>query len=156
VICVGQATRLIQYVQRLPKRYRATFLLGRHSETDDTEGEITLIEGAPQPARAEIEAALSKFIGDIEQRPPAHSAVKIAGRRAYKLARQGRAVEIAPRTVTIHSLNILRYDYPELELVVECGSGTYIRSLGRDLASALGTAAVMSALERTAVGGFRV
>ncbi len=156
VICVGQATRLIQYVQRMPKRYRATFLLGQHSETDDTEGPLTPLEGAPQPTRAMIDAALPQFVGHIQQRPPDHSAVKIAGRRAYKLARQGRAVEIAARSVTIHHLDVRRYEYPELDLEIECGSGTYIRSLGRDLAAALGTAAVMSALERTAIGGFHV
>ena len=156
VICVGQATRLIQYVQRLPKSYTATFLLGYHSETDDSEGQVTPVEGAPQPARATIETALPKFLGAIQQRPPNHSAVKIAGRRAYKLARQGKAIEIAPRTVTVHRLEVRRYDYPELELEIECGSGTYIRSLGRDLAAALGTAAVMTALERTSVGGFHV
>jgi tRNA pseudouridine55 synthase len=103
-----------------------------------------------------IDAALPQFLGDIQQRPPAHSAVKIAGRRAYKLARQGKAVELAPRTVTIHHLEVQRFDYPELELEIECGSGSYVRSLGRDLATALGTAAVMSALERTAIGGFHV
>jgi tRNA pseudouridine55 synthase len=156
VICVGQATRLIQYVQRMTKHYRATFLLGQQSETDDTESKLTHLEGVPQPTRATIDAALPQFVGNIPQRPPDHSAVKIAGHRAYKLARQGKTVDIGPRTVTIHHLEVRRYDYPELELEIECGSGTYVRSLGRDLAASLGTAAVMSALERTAIGGFRV
>jgi tRNA pseudouridine55 synthase len=156
VICVGQATRLIQYVQRMPKCYQATFLLGQRSDTDDTEGRTTPIEGALRPTRGMIDAALLQFIGGIQQRPPDHSAVKIAGRRAYKLARKGKTVDIAPRTVTIHRLEVRRYEYPALELGVECGSGTYIRSLGRDLAAALGTAAVMSALQRIAIGGFHV
>lgn len=156
VICVGQATRLIQYVQRLPKCYRATFILGQHSNTDDIEGSLTPIEGAPVPTGAIIDAALPQFMGDILQRPPDHSAVKIAGRRAYKLARQGRELNLAPRTVRIHRLNVLRYAYPQLEMEIECGSGTYIRSLGRDLAASLGTSAVMAALERTSIGGFRV
>jgi tRNA pseudouridine55 synthase len=156
VICVGQATRLIQYVQQMPKLYDATFLLGQQSATDDTEGDVTPLEGAPQPAEDAIYRALSKFVGEIQQRPPAHSAVKVAGRRAYKLARQGKPVELAARAVTIYRIEVRRYEYPELELEIECGSGTYIRSLGRDLAASLGTAAVMSALVRTAVGGFRV
>jgi tRNA pseudouridine55 synthase len=154
VICVGQATRLIQYVQRMPKTYHATFLLGRSSETDDVEGEVVPVADAPTPSRESLDNALKQFVGDIEQRPPAHSAIKLAGRRAYKLARRGVAVEIAPRPVTIHSISVRRYVYPNLELDIECGSGTYVRSLGRDLGAALGTAAVMSALVRTAIGRF--
>lgn len=156
VVCIGRATRLIQYVQRLPKRYRATFLIGRSSPTDDIEQEPTLLRGAPQPAREAIEAALPRFVGDIEQRPPEFSAVKIGGKRAYELAREGKEVELASRTVTIHRLRIIQYAYPELQLDIECGSGTYVRSLGRDLAAVLGTGAVMSALERTAIGDFQV
>lgn len=156
VICVGPATRLIQYVQRLPKLYRAVFQLGRRSATDDTEGEVELVAGAPEPTRAQVEAALPQFLGDIEQRPPAHSAIKIDGQRAYDLARRGEDFELPARTVSIYRLEVLRYDYPELELAIDCGSGTYVRSLGRDLAAALGTAAVMSALVRTAIGDFRV
>jgi tRNA pseudouridine55 synthase len=156
VICVGQATRLIEYVQRMPKQYRATFLLGRRSETDDVEGEVSEVAGSPEPSRAKIEQLLPQFLGEIQQVPPAHSAVKIGGRRAYKLARAGKAFELAPRTVSIHRLAIRHYEYPELELDIECGSGTYVRSLGRDIAAALATSAVMSALERTAIGCFRV
>jgi tRNA pseudouridine55 synthase len=156
VICVGQATRLISYVQRMPKQYRATFLLGRRSETDDVEGDVTEIADAPIPTRSTLDEILPQFFGDIAQIPPAHSAVKIGGRRAYKLARAGKKVELAPRTVTIHRLEILRYDYPELELEIQCGSGTYVRALGRDLATGLGTSAVMCALERTAIGNFYV
>jgi tRNA pseudouridine55 synthase len=156
VICVGQATRLIQYVQRMRKLYSATFLFGRFSATDDTQGPVTVLEDPPEPSRAAIEQAVPQFLGTISQRPPAHSAVKIGGRRAYKLARRGVAVELAPRTVTIHDIRLLRYEYPELNFEIECGSGTYVRALGRDLAAALGTSAIMSRLERTAVGGFRV
>jgi tRNA pseudouridine55 synthase len=156
VICVGPATRLIQYVQQLPKRYLAVFQLGRRSVTDDIEGEVELVADAPQPTRAHVDAALPQFTGDIQQRPPAHSAIKIDGQRAYELARRGAEVELPARTVAIHRLEILRYEYPELELSIECGSGTYVRSLGRDLAAALGTAAVMSELVRTAIGEFRI
>jgi tRNA pseudouridine55 synthase len=156
VICVGQATRLIQYVQRLPKSYRGVFQLGRRSVTDDVEGEVELVSGAPQPTRADVESTLPHFVGEITQRPPAHSAIKVGGQRAYDLARRGLEFELPERTVVVHRLEILRYDYPELELEIDCGSGTYVRSLGRDLAAALGTAAVMSALVRTAIGHFRL
>ena len=149
VICVGQATRLIQYVQQMRKQYRATFLLGCTSESDDTERELVAIPNAIVPTLEQIDAALPQFMGDIQQRPPAHSAIKIGGKRAYKLARKGADFELAERTVTIHQINLLRYEYPELELDVECGSGTYIRSLGRDLGAASGIGGVMSALERT-------
>lgn len=156
VACVGPATRLIEYVQRMPKHYRGTFQLGCQSPTDDTEGEITLLADAPQPSHAAIELALPRFVGQIAQRPPVFSAIKVGGKRSYDLARQGKAVELPPRPVTIYSLAILRYEYPELVLEIACGSGTYVRALGRDLAAALGTAAVMTGLERTAIGEFRI
>ncbi len=155
VVCVGSATRLIEYVQRMPKRYRGTFLLGRFSTTEDIEGEVTELADPPRPTLAAIQQAAQRFVGHIQQRPPAYSALKIEGRRAYKLARRGEQVELKPRPVTIYSIDIVRYEYPELVLDLACGSGTYVRSLGRDLAEALGTAAVMSALQRTAIGNFR-
>ncbi len=154
VIGVGQATRLIEYVQQLPKRYCGTFLLGRRSDTEDTEGQVVPVESAPQPTRTEIEQQLPRFVGDIMQRPPAFSALKVKGQRAYALARRGQAVELEPRRVTVHRLEITEYTYPVLTVEVTCGSGTYIRSLGRDLGDALGTGAVMSALQRTAIGDF--
>ena len=154
VVCLGPATRLVEYVQRMPKAYRAVFLLGRTSPTDDVESEATELPGAPVPTREQVEAALPQFVGRILQTPPAYSAVKLKGRRAYELARKGEEVQIEPRTVTVHSLQIAAYESPELTLEVRCGSGTYVRSLGRDLARSLGTGAVMSALERTAVGVF--
>ena len=156
VVCVGPATRLIQYVQRLPKHYRAVFQLGRRSLTDDLEGEVEFVAGAPEPTRAEVEAALPQFVGEIQQRPPAFSAIQVDGQRSYDRARRGEEFELPARPVTIHRLEVLRYEYPELELAIECGSGTYVRSLGRDLAAALGTSAVMSTLARTAIGEFRL
>ena len=156
IVCVGAGTRLIEYVQRMPKRYTGTFLLGRRSPTEDIEGEVELLADAPQPALTEIEAAAFGLTGEILQRPPAFSALKVAGRRAYDLARAGHEVALEPRPVTVHCLKVARYDYPELVLEIECGSGTYVRSLGRDLAERLGTGAVMSALVRTAIGGFRL
>jgi tRNA pseudouridine55 synthase len=156
VVCVGPATRLVEYVQQMEKRYRGTFLLGQTSDTEDIEGTIVRLENPPVPSRSAIEAALTEFVGKIEQRPPAFSALKVEGRRAYKLARQGQPVQLKPRQVEIHGLRLVSYDYPALVLDVCCGSGTYIRSLGRDIAGRLGTGAVMSALRRTAVGSFHV
>lgn len=156
VICIGHATRLIEYVQRMPKQYLGTFLLGRQSPTEDIEGEVTELPDPPIPTLREIETATRSFIGQIEQRPPAFSALKIQGRPSYKLARQGKAVELAARPVRIDRIEVKRYEYPELVLEIDCGSGTYVRSLGRDLAQSLGTAAVMSALVRTRIGNFRL
>lgn len=156
VVCLGPATRLIEYVQQMPKQYHATFLLGQRSASDDLETEVELLEDAPQPSLEQLSAALKPLIGTIQQRPPAYSAAMIGGRRAYKLARRGEAFTLDARSVEIYSLEIQRYDYPQLELAIRCGSGTYVRSLGRDLAHSLGTAAVMSALVRTAVGDFRL
>lgn len=156
VVAVGAATRLVEYAQQLPKTYQGTFLLGRASDTEDIEGSVVELSEAPVPSLAEIAAVLPRFTGTIQQRPPAYSALKVAGQRAYKLARRGEAVELAARPIVVHSLEIVRYEYPELELLVRCGSGTYIRSLGRDLAEALGTAAIMSQLRRLAIGPFQV
>lgn len=156
LLCLGPATKLIEHVQRMPKAYRGAFLLGRRSASDDVELTVEELPGAPIPTLSEIESALPSFVGEIQQVPPAYSAIKVAGEKSYNLARAGKPPELPPRPVTIHELTIARYDYPELALDVRCGSGTYIRALGRDLANALGTAAVMSELERTAIGAFGV
>ena len=156
VVCIGPATRLVEYVQRMPKRYLAKFLLGRTSETEDVEGEITLLEDPPQPTRDQIERAAENFLGVTEQRPPRFSALKVEGRRAYQLARAGQPVELAARKIRVDRVDVVAYDYPELTLDIECGSGTYIRSLGRDLAESLGTGAVMAELTRTAIGRFGI
>jgi tRNA pseudouridine55 synthase len=155
MIGLGQATRLVEYVQRMPKTYLATFQLGRASDTEDIEGNIVVLAKPPVPTEEQLLAALPSFLGTIQQMPPAFSALKVAGRRAYDLARQGQAVELAARPVEIHSLDLLHYAYPEMQIRIRCGSGTYVRSLGRDLARSLGTEAVMSALRREAIGPFR-
>jgi tRNA pseudouridine55 synthase len=156
IVALGPATRLVEYVQRLPKTYLATFQLGKMSDTEDIEGEVVALTDPPIPAEEELRAVLPKFTGVITQQPPAYSALKVGGQRAYALARRGEAVELAPRPVEIHEINLVRYQYPELELLIRCGSGTYVRSLGRDIARALGTDAVMSALVRQAIGPFRM
>ncbi|MGI9429755.1 MAG: tRNA pseudouridine(55) synthase TruB [Bythopirellula sp.] len=156
VVCVGQATRLISYVQQMPKVYQATFLLGRTSPSEDVETEVSELADAPQPSRADIDAQIPQFLGSIQQRPPAFSALKVQGQRAYRLARQGEAVQLKSRTVQIYELKVTSYAYPELVVTLRCGSGTYVRSVGRDLAESLGTGAVMAALTRTAIGDFSV
>ncbi|MBX9791145.1 MAG: tRNA pseudouridine(55) synthase TruB [Pirellulales bacterium] len=156
VVCIGQATRLIEYVQRMPKSYRATLLFGRSSPTDDIEGPIVLEDEPRIPSLELVTAAAARFIGTIQQRPPDYSAVRVGGRRAYDLARRGQALDLPPRPVQIHDLRIVTYEYPELVFDVDCGSGTYVRSLVRDLAAALETTAVMSALVRTAIGDFKL
>ncbi len=154
VVCVGHATKLIDFVHTLPKRYVGRFLLGRSSPSDDTELPVELEAHPVQPSREAVEQALHAFRGSIMQRPCDFSAVHVDGQRAYALARKGRAVEIAAKPVTIHRIELLEYDWPRLVLDVECSTGTYIRGLGRDLAAALGTKAVMDGLVRTAVGPF--
>ena len=154
VVAVGRATRLMACVQAGPKTYRATFLLGRRSETDDTEISVEVLEATPDLADSDIATALEEFVGEIQQVPPAYSAVKVAGRRAYQLARSGQDVELTARTVRVDSIRILGWSSPELDVEIVCGSGTYIRSIGRDLGSRLGCGAVMSGLVRTRVGPF--
>jgi tRNA pseudouridine55 synthase len=154
VVCIGSATRLVDYVQRMPKSYTGTFLLGRQSPTEDVEGPVEILDDPPIPTLPRIVAAAARLVGRIEQRPPDFSALKVQGRRAYDLARAGEKVELAAREVDVYRLDVVAYEYPELRLEVRCGGGTYIRSLGRDLARSLGTEAVMSALVRTAIGDF--
>jgi tRNA pseudouridine55 synthase len=143
---------LVEYAHRLPKFYRATFQLGCRSPSDDVDTEVQQLEQAPVPSLMQIRSALPTFTGVIQQRPPTYSAIHVAGQRSYNLARRGESVELPARPVTIHSLQLVRYEYPELLLDIHCGSGTYVRALGRDLAESLETAAVMSALERKSIG----
>lgn len=154
VVCVGHATKLVDFVHDLPKHYRGTFLLGRSSPSDDLETEV-VAEAAPvRPSRGAVDAALPAFRGPILQRPCDYSAVHVGGKRAYRLARKGRPVELAAKPVRIDRLEVTAYDWPRLELDIVCSSGTFVRAIGRDLAAALGTRAVMESLVRTAVGPF--
>ena len=154
VICLGPATRLARYVQVQPKRYAARIMLGASSTTDDPEGQIARTLDAQPPPEAAVRETLERFVGEIDQVPPAHSAVHVDGQRAYKLARSGESVTIASRRVTIHSIDLLRYAYPELEIDVRCASGTYIRSLARDIGADLGVGGYCSMLTRTEIGSF--
>lgn len=158
-VFLGMATRLVEYHMGDGKAYRATVCFGASSETDDRDGE--LVPGAgPAPRREDVEAALAAFRGRILQRPPAYSALKVGGRRAYDLAREGTPAELAPRAVTISRLDLVEWDAsdqdrPTAVLEVECGAGTYIRSLARDLGERLGCGAYLGALVRVSSGPFR-
>jgi tRNA pseudouridine55 synthase len=157
-VFLGHATRLSEYHLGDRKRYTATVCFGASSATDDLEGDRVPAEG-PAPARATVEAALPAFLGEQSQVPPDYSAVQVAGRRAYALARAGLTPELAPRTITIHDLRLLEWDGSDPErpiaiLDVACSAGTYIRSLARDLGAAVGNAAYLGALSRTQAGTF--
>jgi tRNA pseudouridine55 synthase len=156
VLCLGSATRLAEYVQDMGKTYRAGVRLGARSDTDDADGKTEPVAGTVAPDRAALETALREFVGQIEQVPPAYSAAKVSGRRAYDLARRGREVDLAARRVRVEGIDVLAYDYPRLEIEVRCGKGTYIRSLARDLGERLGCGGYIESLRRTRVGPFRV
>jgi tRNA pseudouridine55 synthase len=155
VLCVGMATRLTEYVQAMAKTYRAGVLLGARSDTDDAEGKLTPVAVEQPPDRAIVEKIVAEFIGELPQVPPAYSAAKVTGRRAYDLARHGEAVSLGARSVRIDAIHVLAYTYPRLEIEVRCGKGTYIRSLARDLGERLGCGGLIESLRRTHVGPFR-
>jgi tRNA pseudouridine55 synthase len=153
LVCVGRATRLIEYLMDKPKRYQATVRLGQRTDTFDAEGSV-VEERAVAVTIGEIEKALADFRGPIVQYAPAYSAVKRDGTALYKLARQGLAVERPRREVTIYELALRSWEAPYLQLEVHCSSGTYIRSLADDLGQTLGCGGHISALRRTEVGSF--
>ena len=154
-IALGEATKTVPFVMDGAKEYRFTLRFGEARSTEDAEGEVIETSDV-RPSDAEIRAALRAFIGTIEQVPPAFSALKIDGKRAYDLARAGVAVDLKSRKVVIDRLELLgRPDAEHADFVVACGKGTYIRSLGRDLARAVGTVGHLSFLRRTAAGPFR-
>ncbi|MGH7225027.1 MAG: tRNA pseudouridine(55) synthase TruB, partial [Gemmataceae bacterium] len=150
------ATRLSEYVQLMSKTYRTRLLLGARSDSDDAEGTLTPVAGACAPTAATVAVCAAAFVGAIAQVPPAYSAAKVSGRRAYDLARRGEEVTLRPRPVRIDAIQVLDYAYPHLELEVHCGKGTYIRSLARDLGNRLGCGALVQTLRRTRVGPFTV
>jgi tRNA pseudouridine55 synthase len=157
-VFLGHATRVVEYHLGDRKGYRATVCFGASSSTDDLEGDLTPAEGTA-PDRAAVEAALPGLTGTISQRPPDYSAIKVAGRRAYAMARAGEPVTLAPRAVTIHVLDLIEWDDREPDrpiavLDVACSAGTYVRALARDLGERVGSAAYLGALTRTASGGF--
>lgn len=154
IVCVGPATRLIQFGQASHKHYVGTFRLGLSSDTEDITGDVQTHE-APVVTRAQLETLLPRFTGTIEQRPPAFSALRVGGKRAYDLARAGKEVNLESRKIDIFSLSVVDFNFPDFQLDIRCGSGTYVRSLGRDIAEALGSHAVMTGLVRAGIGEFQ-
>lgn len=153
VLAVGEATKLIEYLMGADKEYETTLEFGKTSDTYDAEGEI-IETGVVGPPFAQLKVALLQFRGEIKQTPPAFSAIRINGQRAYHLARRGEQVELKPRLVRIDSLEILSFNEGVARLKITCSSGTYIRSLVHDLGQALNVGAIMTGLRRTRVGQF--
>ncbi len=158
-ILVGQATRFSEELTGGRKRYEAVVRLGERSATDDAQGPLTLT-GAPPPSESAVRDALESFVGTFDQLPPSFSARKVAGRPAYRAARAGEPVELAPRTVTVDRIDLLGIDNDEdrvdVQLDIRCGPGTYIRSIARDLGERLGCGGHLHALRRTEAAGLRV
>lgn len=155
IILLGDTTKKASEFLKLDKTYEAEILLGQTSTTGDPEGELASVSDK-QPTEAEVRSVLEAFIGDIRQRPPMFSAIKIDGKRAYTLARDGKEVEMPERRVRIHAIELIRYSYPSLFIRTHVGSGTYIRSLAVDIGEALGTGAYCKTLRRTRVGTWRI
>jgi tRNA pseudouridine55 synthase len=153
-IALGEATKTVPFLVDADKAYRFTLAWGVTTATYDREGEV-IAESDVRPTAAEVEAALPAFVGEISQVPPAYSAIKVDGERAYDLARAGETVELAARIVTVHSARVAEVPDPDhITLEIECGKGTYVRAIARDLAAMLGACGHVSALRRTRVGGF--
>lgn len=153
-VAVGRATRLVDSLHSYPKEYVAELRLGRSTDTGDVEGRVT--RTSPVPPASAVRAVLPTLMGEIMQTPPAYSAVKVRGKRAYELARQGESAVLEPRRVTIHELELLSADGATLRLRVLCSAGTYIRTLAEEIASRAGAAGHLGALTRTRVGPFRL
>jgi tRNA pseudouridine55 synthase len=156
LVLVGQAVRITEPIHSLSKRYVGEFLLGVESESADTESEVRSIENPPVLCEQHLEAVLPSFVGEIQQTPPKYSAVWVDGKRAHELARKGKEFEVPARSVTVESIVLSSFQYPRFELTVTCGTGTYIRSIGRDIARMLGSDAVMTRLTRNAIGPFEL
>ncbi|WRH65010.1 MAG: tRNA pseudouridine(55) synthase TruB [Planktothrix sp. GU0601_MAG3] len=155
-MALGKATRLLQFLPS-NKAYHARIKFGVTTTTDDLEGETLTVKSVPDLQLEQIQAILPKFIGKIEQIPPIYSAIQVQGKRLYDLARKGEIIEVPSRTVEVFDLKIINWypgEFPELEMAIACGSGTYIRSIARDLGSILNTGATLANLIRTESSGF--
>lgn len=155
VLTLGTYCKRASEFSKLDKTYEVEMTLGKTSTTDDGEGKITEVSDKV-PSESDVEKVINSYIGEIQQTPPAFSAIKVNGKRAYKLAREGKEVKIEPRSITIHRITEVKYHYPVVTFTTEVSSGTYIRSLVRDIGEKLGTGAYMSDLRRTSVGIFQV
>jgi tRNA pseudouridine55 synthase len=154
VVLIGPAVRLSEYVSASDKRYQATIRLGSSTDTFDAEGRITSSASVENISEEQFEEILDQYVGEIEQVPPPYSAIKVAGRKAYEMARDGEEVNLEPRVIQVYSLELLEWDSPEAVVDVFCSSGTYVRSLANDLGNALGVGAHLVGLRRTKSGRF--
>jgi len=154
LLAVGPATRLVEFSHRMRKSYQAEFLLGFTSDTLDTDGQVQPCEEPVEIQAQQWREEMENWLGKIHQRPPRFSAVHVGGKRAHELARKGVDFDIPTREVTIYRLELLSFDYPRIQLSIECSTGTYVRCLGSDIAEGLGSGAVMSRLVRTGIGPF--
>jgi tRNA pseudouridine55 synthase len=154
VVAIDRATRLLGHLALTDKRYDATIRLGASTTTDDAEGEVLETRSTTGLTEAAVRAALAGFVGEIDQVPSSVSAVKVAGKRAYERVREGEQVELPPRRVTVHALDVTTVELPDVRVSVHCTSGTYIRAIARDAGAALGVGGHLTALRRTAVGPF--
>ena len=155
IIGTEKSTKELASFMGLPKEYEFVVEFGKTSTSYDADGEIT--EGQlREVSREEFEAALQPFVGEIQQRPPIFSAIKVNGRRAYDRARKGEEVVLEPRTVTISSLEVLEWNWPFVKMRMACSKGTYVRSLAHDLGQVLGVGGYVTELRRTAIGSYRV
>ncbi len=154
LVLVGRATRLSTFLEIEPKVYEAVISFGAETDTDDSTGEVT--RSAPPPSEADVRAAIVTLTGHIEQVPPAYSAKKVGGKRAYAAARAGEEMELAPASVVVHRWDVGRFAGDTLAATITCGGGTYIRALARDLGRLSGSAAHLASLRRTRIGKFAV
>jgi tRNA pseudouridine55 synthase len=154
VVLIGPAVRISEYVSASDKRYMATIRLGSTTDTYDAEGRVLQSNPVPELTEEEVDKVLQTFVGEIEQIPPPYSAVKVGGRKAYEMAREGEEVNLAPRKIHVYSLEILEWESPELVIDAFCSSGTYVRSLAADLGERLGCGAHLAGLRRTKSGRF--
>jgi tRNA pseudouridine55 synthase len=152
IICTGQKTKLIESFQYLTKEYVATIRLGETTPSFDLETKVDATYPTGHITKELVDEALSRFIGEVEQIPPAFSACKVDGRRAYKFARQGEEVDLKPKTLAIDAIELLDYNIPDIKIRVVCSKGTYIRALARDVGQALNSGGHLTALERTRIG----
>jgi tRNA pseudouridine55 synthase len=154
-IALGKATRLLQYLHP-DKAYKATFRLGVVTETDDLEGEIISQKSVSNITLEQVAATLKQFTGKLSQIPPKYSAIQVQGKRLYDLARRGETIEVPPRNVEVYKLEVLEWrncDYPEIDVAIDCSTGTYIRAIARDLGTALNTGGTLAKLIRTQSAG---
>jgi tRNA pseudouridine55 synthase len=157
-IALGKATRLLQFLEH-NKAYRGTIRFGLNTATDDLEGEILNSQPVPDLSLEKVQSSLPNFLGKIEQFPPSFSAIQVGGKRLYELARKGETVEVAARNVEVFRLDILDWrsgDFPELDLEIACGAGTYIRAIARDLGAMLNVGGTLATLTRTESSGFSI